>query len=52
MTQLAPRVDGNELQTSEVRLAVIRIAQWGGEMSRNNRGSARGGTQVSLPFLF
>ena len=48
MTQLAPRIEGNELQTSEVRLAIIRISQWGGEISRSNRNSSRGGAQVSF----
>jgi hypothetical protein len=41
LTQLAPRLDGPELQMGEVRIAISRIVQWGGELSRSNRAGAK-----------
>ncbi|CBY36992.1 unnamed protein product, partial [Oikopleura dioica] len=46
LTTLAPRIEGGELQLSEVRSAIIRIAQWGGEISRDNRSTNRTTTQI------
>ena len=49
LTQLATRLEGHELQMAEVRIAITRVVQWGGELTRSNKLGTKNG-QVSRIF--
>ena len=49
LTALAARLEGHELQMAEVRIAITRVVQWGGELTRSNKLGTKNG-QVGVAW--